>query len=99
MVDEYQDTNGAQYAFVKLLVNKETNNICVVGDTDQNIYSWRGANIRNMLNFENDFGGAVIVRLEENYRSTGNILSLANKAIKKNTVRQEKNLFTSSPSY
>ena len=93
-VDEYQDTNGAQYAFIKLLVNAEKNNICVVGDTDQNIYSWRGANIRNILNFEKDFAGAHTVLLEENYRSTANILSLANKAIKKNTVRQEKNLFT-----
>jgi DNA helicase-2/ATP-dependent DNA helicase PcrA len=94
-VDEYQDTNGAQYAFIKLLVNPDKNNICVVGDTDQNIYSWRGANIRNILNFEKDFAGAHTVLLEENYRSTGNILSLANKAIKKNTVRTEKNLFTS----
>ena len=94
-VDEYQDTNGAQYAFVKLLVNPANNNICVVGDTDQNIYSWRGANIRNILNFEKDFEGAHTVLLEENYRSTGNILQLANNAIKKNTVRTEKNLFTS----
>ena len=94
-VDEYQDTNGAQYAFIKLLVEPSKNNICVVGDTDQNIYSWRGANIRNILNFEKDFMGAHTVLLEENYRSTGNILALANKAIKKNTVRTEKNLFTS----
>lgn len=94
-VDEYQDTNGAQYAFIKLLVNNDTNNICVVGDTDQNIYSWRGANIRNILNFEKDFPGGKVVLLEENYRSTGNILALANTAIKKNTVRTEKNLFTS----
>jgi DNA helicase-2/ATP-dependent DNA helicase PcrA len=94
-VDEYQDTNGAQYAFIKLLVDPLKNNICVVGDTDQNIYSWRGANIRNILNFEKDFAGAHTVLLEENYRSTGNILSLANNAIKKNTVRTEKNLFTS----
>ncbi len=94
-VDEYQDTNGSQYAFVKLLINPAHNNICVVGDTDQNIYSWRGANLRNILNFENDFPGTHTVLLEENYRSTGNILTLANTAIKKNTVRQEKNLFTS----
>ena len=94
-IDEYQDTNGAQYAFIKLLVNPIKNNICVVGDTDQNIYSWRGANIRNILNFEKDFEGAHTVLLEENYRSTGNILLLANTAIKKNTVRTEKNLFTS----
>ncbi len=94
-VDEYQDTNGSQYAFVKLLINPEHNNICVVGDTDQNIYSWRGANLRNILNFEKDFQGTKTILLEENYRSTGNILALANEAIKKNTVRQEKNLFTS----
>lgn len=94
-VDEYQDTNGAQYAFVKLLVNHEHNNICVVGDTDQNIYSWRGANLRNIMNFEKDFPGTHTVLLEENYRSTGNILTLANTAIKKNTVRKDKNLFTS----
>ncbi len=94
-VDEYQDTNGAQYAFIKLLVDPTKNNLCVVGDTDQNIYSWRGANIRNILNFEKDFSGAKTVLLEENYRSTGNILLLANSAIKKNTVRTEKNLFTS----
>lgn len=94
-VDEYQDTNQAQYEFVKLLVNPSSNNICVVGDTDQNIYSWRGANLRNILNFEKDFTGALTVLLEENYRSTGNILTLANTSIKKNTVRTEKNLFTS----
>ncbi len=94
-VDEYQDTNAAQYAFVKLLINPLYNNVCAVGDTDQNIYSWRGANVRNILNFEKDFPGTHTVLLEENYRSTGNILALANKAIKKNTVRTDKNLFTS----
>lgn len=94
-IDEYQDTNNSQYKLSKLLVNPKNNNICVVGDTDQNIYSWRGANLRNIMNFEKDFPGTKIVLLEENYRSTGNILSLANNAIKKNTVRQEKNLFTS----
>lgn len=94
-IDEYQDTNAAQYAFVKLLVNHDHNNICVVGDTDQNIYSWRGANLRNIMNFEKDFPGAHTVLLEENYRSTGNILTLANTAIKKNTIRKDKNLFTS----
>lgn len=94
-VDEYQDTNGSQYALVKLLVNNIHNNICVVGDTDQNIYSWRGANLRNILNFEKDFAGTHTVLLEENYRSTGNILTLANTAIRKNTVRTDKNLFTS----
>ena len=94
-VDEYQDTNRAQYEFVKLLVNPNHNNICAVGDTDQNIYSWRGANVRNIMNFEHDFPGTHTVLLEENYRSTGNILNLANTSIKKNTVRKEKNLFTS----
>ncbi len=103
-IDEYQDTNAAQYELCKLLVNPEHNNICVVGDTDQNIYSWRGANLRNIMNFENDYAsknneGKIekpkVILLEENYRSTGNILKLANAAIKKNTVRQEKNLFTS----
>jgi DNA helicase-2/ATP-dependent DNA helicase PcrA len=94
-VDEYQDTNAAQYAFIRLLINPSTNNICVVGDADQNIYSWRGANVRNIMNFETDFPGAKVVLLEENYRSTGNILRLANEAIRKNTVRKEKHLFTS----
>jgi DNA helicase-2/ATP-dependent DNA helicase PcrA len=93
-VDEYQDTNQSQYKMVKLLVG-ETKNICVVGDTDQNIYSWRGANLRNIMNFEHDFPGTHTVLLEENYRSTGNILRLANEAIAKNTVRKEKRLFTS----
>jgi DNA helicase-2/ATP-dependent DNA helicase PcrA len=104
-IDEYQDTNAAQYELCKLLVDTETNNICVVGDTDQNIYSWRGANLRNIMNFENDYNTKnekgeklkpKVILLEENYRSTGNILKLANAAIKKNTVRQDKNLFTSS---
>lgn len=93
-VDEYQDTNRAQYELTKLLVNPETRNICVVGDTDQNIYSWRGANLRNIMNFEKDFPGTSVILLEENYRSTNTILNLANTAIKKNTVRKEKNLFT-----
>ena len=92
-IDEYQDTNGAQYALTKLLVG-EKRNICVVGDTDQNIYSWRGANLRNILRFEKDFPGGRTVFLEENYRSTNIILSLANRAISKNKVRTEKNLFT-----
>lgn len=94
-IDEYQDTNQSQYELVKLLVNPATNNVCVVGDTDQNIYSWRGANLKNMLRFEKDFDGAKVILLEENYRSTNTILRLANTAIKKNTVRTEKNLFTS----
>ncbi len=95
-IDEYQDTNEAQYELSKLLINRELNNICVVGDTDQNIYSWRGANLKNIMNFETDFKNAKVILLEENYRSTGNILNLANTAIKKNTIRKEKNLFTKS---
>jgi DNA helicase-2/ATP-dependent DNA helicase PcrA len=93
-IDEYQDTNQAQYKMVRYLVSPNKNNICVVGDTDQNIYSWRGANLKNIMNFEKDFEGTHIVLLEENYRSTGNILKLANATIAKNTVRKEKNLFT-----
>jgi DNA helicase-2/ATP-dependent DNA helicase PcrA len=92
-VDEYQDTNEVQYELVKLLVGPEKN-ICVVGDTDQNIYSWRGAKIKNMLHFERDFPGAKVLFLEQNYRSTKTILHAANKVIEKNTVRVPKNLFT-----
>ena len=101
-IDEYQDTNNSQYEFVKLLVDDSLNNICVVGDTDQNIYSWRGANLKNIMTFEKDFSvndsgkkfEVKSVLLEENYRSSGNILSVANSAIKKNTIRKDKNLFT-----
>jgi DNA helicase-2/ATP-dependent DNA helicase PcrA len=92
-VDEYQDTNKVQYMITKLLAEKDRN-ICVVGDIDQNIYSWRGADIKNILNFEKDYSEAKIVLLEENYRSTQNILAVANLIIKKNTNRVEKNLFT-----
>ncbi len=92
-IDEYQDTNEVQYELVKLLVDKNEN-ICVVGDTDQNIYSWRGANIKNMLNFEKDYPRAKIVTLEENYRSTKNIIEAANHIIKKNQFRIDKTLFT-----
>lgn len=92
-VDEYQDTNKVQYMITKLLAEKDRN-ICVVGDIDQNIYSWRGADIKNILNFEKDYPEAKIVLLEENYRSTQNILAVANLIIKKNTNRVEKNLFT-----
>lgn len=93
-IDEYQDTNNSQYELTSLLVDKNTNNICVVGDTDQNIYSWRGANLKNIMNFEKDYTGAKLIMLEQNYRSTQNILTLANVAIKKNTIRKDKNLFT-----
>lgn len=97
-VDEYQDTNGVQYELVKLLVNKEKSNICVVGDTDQNIYGWRGAQIKNMITFEKDFEKASMIFLEENYRSTDVILGAANAVIEKNTVRIPKNLFTKKES-
>ncbi len=92
-IDEYQDTNEVQYLMSRLLSEK-TRNICVVGDADQNIYSWRGANLKNILNFEKDYPNAKIVLLEENYRSTQNILEAANEIIKKNVYRPDKNLFT-----
>lgn len=93
-IDEYQDTNNSQYELIKELLNMEEKNICVVGDIDQNIYSWRGANLRNILNFEKDFPDGKVVLLEENYRSTKNILDLANVSIQKNKARFPKNLFT-----
>jgi DNA helicase-2/ATP-dependent DNA helicase PcrA len=92
-IDEYQDTNEVQYEMTKLLVGKDEN-ICVVGDTDQNIYSWRGANIKNMLHFEKDFPNVKIVMLEQNYRSTKNIIEAANSIIEKNQYRVPKTLFT-----
>lgn len=92
-IDEYQDTNGVQYELARLLAGG-TKNICAVGDGDQNIYSWRGANVQNILNFEKDYEGAQTILLEENYRSTQTILSAANDIIKKNTIRKEKNLYT-----
>jgi len=92
-VDEYQDTNTAQYLMTKLLA-KKYGNICVVGDSDQNIYSWRGADISNILNFVEDYPNAKVVLLEQNYRSTKNIIEVANHVIKKNKQRTEKNLFT-----
>lgn len=93
-IDEYQDTNGVQYELVKLLLNPQKNNICAVGDTDQNIYSWRGAQIKNMIAFEKDFPNSQTIFLEENYRSTDVILQAANAVIEKNTVRIPKNLYT-----
>jgi DNA helicase-2/ATP-dependent DNA helicase PcrA len=96
-IDEYQDTNEVQYELTKLLVAPDEQgnyNICVVGDTDQNIYSWRGARLKNMLHFEKDFPGTKVFFLEQNYRSTKTILAAANAIIKKNTVRVDKTLFT-----
>ncbi|TPR18665.1 DNA helicase PcrA [Apilactobacillus timberlakei] len=92
-VDEYQDTNEAQYKLVTMLA-KKYKNICVVGDADQSIYGWRGANMNNILNFQNDYKNANTVMLEQNYRSTKNILSAANDVIKNNVSRKEKNLWT-----
>lgn len=92
-IDEYQDTNEVQYEMTKLLVGSKEN-ICVVGDTDQNIYSWRGANIKNMLHFEKDYPNAKIIMLEQNYRSTKNIIEAANSIIEKNQYRVPKTLFT-----
>ena len=92
-IDEYQDTNEVQYEMTKLLVGPEEN-ICVVGDTDQCVYSWRGASIKNILHFEKDYPTAKIVILEQNYRSTKNIIAAANSVIDKNQYRMPKNLFT-----
>ena len=92
-VDEYQDTNKIQYQLVKLL-SQVNNNICVVGDSDQAIYSWRHADITNILDFEKDFPGAKVILLEQNYRSTNTILNVANEVIKNNHGRKPKNLWT-----
>lgn len=93
LIDEYQDTNEVQYKIVNYLISK-SRNLCVVGDPDQSIYSWRGANVRNILEFEQDFPGARVVRLDRNYRSTNNILDAANKLISKNRRLYEKNLWS-----
>ncbi len=96
LVDEYQDTNMLQFALIRLLTEKQQN-ICVVGDEDQSIYKWRGADITNILNFEKHFPAARIVRLEQNYRSTQTILDVAGAVVKHNTERKGKNLWTSNP--
>ena len=96
LVDEYQDTNVVQYRFVKTLSQRHRN-LFVVGDDSQSIYGWRGADINNILNFERDFSGARVVKLERNYRSTSTILSIANSVASKNLRRKEKNLWTENP--
>lgn len=95
LIDEYQDTNSVQYRLIKYLVNSERN-ICVVGDDWQSIYSWRGADFTNILNFERDFPGAKVIKLEQNYRSTGNILAASQQIINQNKTRTDKTLFTES---
>jgi len=94
LIDEFQDTNVAQYALAKLLAPPPNANICVVGDPDQSIYSWRSADIRNILNFEHDYPKAKVIRLEQNYRSTQTILDGAQRIIASNKQRKEKNLWT-----
>ena len=93
MVDEYQDTNYSQYLLIKML-SEMHKNICVVGDDDQSIYTWRGADIRNILEFEKDFDDVLQIKLEQNYRSTSNIINAAHSVIKKNNERKEKKIWT-----
>ncbi len=93
LIDEYQDTNEAQYILTKMISAKHLN-ICCVGDNDQSIYSFRGANYRNILNFEKDYQNAKVIKLEQNYRSTSTILNAANSVIKNNTERKDKNLWS-----
>jgi DNA helicase-2/ATP-dependent DNA helicase PcrA len=93
MVDEFQDTNHTQYVLIQLLSGKY-NNVCVVGDDDQSIYSWRGANLNNILDFENDYSDTKVIKLEQNYRSTKNILKIADKLVKHNIGRKNKTIWT-----
>ncbi len=95
MIDEYQDTNRTQYELMRLL-SESHGNVCVVGDEDQSIYSWRGADIKNILDFEHDYPGARTIRLEQNYRSTKNILAAAGAVVARNKARKGKNLWTES---
>jgi DNA helicase-2/ATP-dependent DNA helicase PcrA len=97
LVDEYQDTNMLQFALIRFLTEKQQN-ICVVGDEDQSVYKWRGADIGNILNFEQHYPNAKVIRLEQNYRSTQTILDVAGAVVKNNTERKGKTLWTSNPS-
>ena len=96
LVDEYQDTNSLQFALIHFLTEKQQN-ICVVGDPDQSVYRWRGADISNILNFEEHYPDAKVIRLEQNYRSTQNILDTAGAVVRRNTERKDKNLWTANP--
>ena len=96
MVDEYQDTNTVQFRLIQIL-SSNYRNLCVVGDDDQSIYKFRGANIKNILNFEEEFPDAVVIKLEQNYRSTSTILNAANAVIRNNHGRKDKTLWTENP--